>query len=234
MPKPRISADDFLNDDKKLGFCDNCGEKLVDSDDKFCHNCGKNFKNNEIPNEKSKKIIIGAIALIAIIIVGGYFAYSAYQTSEFDRNYSNYLANTALSGENVNLASDVYVNPYSSIYTAKYVKSAINYNNLAIADLEECEKYVQTVEEKELVELSLNLAKKNGEYLNSSYNFWEKCSSITYSSDYIWYGASSSDTSQLTNYKNQVEKDSKEMDNLENNLLEFLNNHSDLKKRLGV
>jgi len=72
---------------------------------------------------------------------------------------------------------------------------------------------------------------KNGEFLDSSYKFWEKASSITYSSDFIWYGASSSDNSELTNYYSQIEKYSKEVDYLRNNLLEFLDNHHDLKKR---
>ncbi|MDL2246051.1 hypothetical protein LJB96_00380 [Methanobrevibacter sp. OttesenSCG-928-K11] len=234
MDKPHMSADDFLKHYNKPGFCDNCGEKLVDKDDKFCHSCGKNFESNEMPEENNTKIIIGSIVLIAIIIVGGYFAYSTYQTSEFDKNYKNYMANTLSSYENLKSGNDVYVNEYSSIYTANYIELAINYNNLAIDDLEECKKYAQTSEEKELIELSLNLAKKNEQYLDASYNFWEKASSITYSSNYIWYGASSSDSSQLTDYYNQAEKYSSEVEDLRNNLAEFLDNHPELKERFDM
>lgn len=40
--------------------CSNCGEKLLE-DDKFCSKCGK--KRND------KKIVIGLIALIAVVVI---------------------------------------------------------------------------------------------------------------------------------------------------------------------
>ncbi|MEA4957827.1 hypothetical protein SDC9_46165 [bioreactor metagenome] len=72
MDKPKISADEFLNNDKrKKIYCTNCGKELLEEDN-FCLNCGKNLKNNNKSNKKTKKIIIFSIVLIAIIaIVGG-------------------------------------------------------------------------------------------------------------------------------------------------------------------
>ncbi len=232
MIKPRASSDDFLNNDKKQVFCDNCGEKLVDKDDKYCNNCGKNFKNNKIPNRNKNVIIL--ISLISIIIIGGYVGYGVYQTNEFNKNYYDYMTNTVIADNNVKSASDVYINEYSSIYAANYIESAAYYNNLAISDLEKCRKHAQTSEEKELIEISLNLSNKKAEFLNSTYNFCKKDSSITYSSDYILHGASSADISQLINYKNNAEKEAKEVVDLKNNLLNFLDNHPDLKKRLNM
>jgi len=71
MPKSKISADEFLNNEKNRGFfCDKCGEKLLKGD-KFCPNCGKSFEDNKKSNNTNKNLIIVIIALVAILIVIG-------------------------------------------------------------------------------------------------------------------------------------------------------------------
>ena len=52
--------------------CPNCGA-IINSSDKRCSKCGKKLNNN------SKFIIIGVIALIAVIAIGAFFAMNQSQ-----------------------------------------------------------------------------------------------------------------------------------------------------------
>ncbi|MGL6298252.1 MAG: zinc-ribbon domain-containing protein [Methanobacteriaceae archaeon] len=65
---------------KDKGFCSHCGERLLE-DDKFCTKCGKSRGISK------NMLIIGAIALIGVILVGGYLGYTTYKTMEFDNKF---------------------------------------------------------------------------------------------------------------------------------------------------
>lgn len=64
--------DETVNKDKN--FCENCGSELKPGDS-FCTECGHNMTNApttpEKPKNNNNKIIIGLVAVVAILIVGG-------------------------------------------------------------------------------------------------------------------------------------------------------------------
>ncbi len=231
MGKPKISSDEFLNDNKQERFfCNECGEKLLE-DDNFCPNCGKNFDDNDNSNEKSKKFIIGAIALVTIILIGGYFGYSAYQTSEFDKNLKDAMINDG----KVQYCID---KGFNSINTgARGVGGPIGEGTLMAAEpfvlnesknLEKCNKFAQTPEEKKLAQLLIERNILRSEFVNTSIGYASVVSDVQL--DFIGTNTESNYNSgySLINKGSEIENKIAVKDG---EILELLNKYSDLKKR---
>lgn len=85
-------------------FCKYCGNEVAENT-KFCTKCGKpivneavqnkvhTFEPNEIIRPKNKKtkksyVIIGALVIIACLLVGGAFGYSKISSQDIDRGYT--------------------------------------------------------------------------------------------------------------------------------------------------
>lgn len=147
--------------------------------------------------EKSKKIILGILIMVIIIIVsvGSYFAYEMYMDSKYDESYklrTQYAVNSMNNIENSDkVANDtqLLLSDEKSYYTASktYIANAISDIEKAIYYSKEMKKYANSNVEKQYAEAQIKLyeskleqTKEYNNYIISIENGGDSSSSYQY------------------------------------------------------